>query len=142
MRSDFAASLAQLTAEKGLGRDDLMVMVEAAIASAYKKDDLEYADVVVTVDRATGDEHVKRRYLIMDDDDIEDDEIQMSPEKARALGLGGLLLNQVFWTLGMSKTTVLHSSMIMATTPLWVLLMFDAFLRNAGLGTATARAAA
>ena len=26
--------------------------------------------------------------------------------------------------------------------PLWALLMFDAFLRNAGLGTATARAAA
>jgi asparagine synthase (glutamine-hydrolysing) len=26
--------------------------------------------------------------------------------------------------------------------PLWVLLMFDAFLRNAGLGAATARAAA
>src|SRR5690606_9487929 len=32
-------------------------------------------------------EVVKRRYLVMDDDDIEDDEIQISPEKARALGL-------------------------------------------------------
>ena len=39
------------------------------------------------------------------------------------LGLGGITVNQVFWTLGMSRTTVVHSSMIMATTPLWVLLI-------------------
>lgn len=38
------------------------------------------------------------------------------------LGIGGITVNQVFWTLGMSRTTVIHSSMIMATTPLWVLI--------------------
>ena len=40
-----------------------------------------------------------------------------------ALGLGGITTNQVFWTLGVERTTVIHSSMIMATTPLWVLLI-------------------
>ncbi len=35
MRSDFTASLAQITAEKGLQKDELMEMVEAAMAAAY-----------------------------------------------------------------------------------------------------------
>jgi drug/metabolite transporter (DMT)-like permease len=33
------------------------------------------------------------------------------------------VLNQFCWTVGVALTTVLHSSMIMATTPIWVLLM-------------------
>ncbi len=40
-----------------------------------------------------------------------------------ALGLFGMVMNQFFWTIGVSQTTVVHSSMIMATTPIWVLLM-------------------
>lgn len=40
-----------------------------------------------------------------------------------ALGVLGMSLNQFFWTIGVARTTVIHSSMIMATTPLWVLLM-------------------
>lgn len=39
------------------------------------------------------------------------------------LGIGGITMNQLFWTLGTARTTVVHSSMIMATTPLWVLLI-------------------
>jgi drug/metabolite transporter (DMT)-like permease len=40
-----------------------------------------------------------------------------------ALGVVGITMNQFFWTLGVERTTVIHSSMIMATTPLFVLLM-------------------
>jgi drug/metabolite transporter (DMT)-like permease len=43
-----------------------------------------------------------------------------------ALGFGGITMNQVFWTFGTSRTTVVHSSMIMGTTPLWVLLIAGA----------------
>jgi drug/metabolite transporter (DMT)-like permease len=39
------------------------------------------------------------------------------------LGVLGMTLNQLFWTIGVARTTVVHSSMIMGTTPLWVLLM-------------------
>lgn len=39
------------------------------------------------------------------------------------LGVGGIAMQQMFWTLGVARTTVVHSSMIMATTPLWVLLI-------------------
>ena len=87
MKNDFVIAIAQLSAEKNLDAETVYAAVESALASAYKKDDLEYADIEVTVDRATGDEHVKRRYLVMDDDDIEDDEIQMSPERAKTMGI-------------------------------------------------------
>ncbi len=42
------------------------------------------------------------------------------------LGVGGITLNQFFWTFGVARTTVVHSSMIMGTTPLWVLLIAGA----------------
>jgi drug/metabolite transporter (DMT)-like permease len=40
-----------------------------------------------------------------------------------ALGFIGITMNQLFWTLGVARTTVVHSSMIMATIPVWVLIM-------------------
>jgi drug/metabolite transporter (DMT)-like permease len=39
------------------------------------------------------------------------------------MGVFGMTLNQFFWTIGVARTTVVHSSMIMATTPLWVLVL-------------------
>lgn len=39
------------------------------------------------------------------------------------LGIGGMVGNQFFWTLGIARTTVVHSSMIMGTVPVFVLLM-------------------
>ncbi|MDE3197176.1 MAG: DMT family transporter [Acidobacteriota bacterium] len=39
------------------------------------------------------------------------------------LGIGGTVGNQFFWTLGIARTTVVHSSMIVATVPVWVLAM-------------------
>ena len=56
MRSDFSASLAQLTAEKGLQKDELIEMVEAAMVSAYKKDFAgnEEKNIVVRMEPQTG----------------------------------------------------------------------------------------
>ena len=88
MKNDFVIAIAQLSAEKNLDAETVYAAVESALASAYKKDDLQYADIEVRIDRATGDDQARRRYEIMDDDDIEDDEIQMSPERAKTLGLG------------------------------------------------------
>ena len=87
MKNDFVIAIAQLSAEKNLDAETVYAAVESALASAQKKDDLQYADIEVRIDRATGEDHARRRYQIMDDDDIEDDEIQMSPEKAKHLGL-------------------------------------------------------
>ncbi|MDP9169080.1 MAG: DMT family transporter [Acidobacteriota bacterium] len=39
------------------------------------------------------------------------------------LGVAGITMNQFFWVMGTARTTVVHSSMIMATIPVWVLMM-------------------
>ncbi|MFN8638003.1 MAG: transcription termination factor NusA [Dehalococcoidia bacterium] len=79
-------AIAQLSAEKNLDADTVFGAVEAAMASALKKDDLQYAELEVKIDRRTGNIDLWRHYTVMDDDDIEDDEIQVSPERARAMG--------------------------------------------------------
>ncbi len=86
MKNEFVTAIAQLSAEKNLNADTVFEAVEAAMASAFKKDDLQYADIAVKIDRETGDIHAWRLYEVMSDDDIEDDEIQVSPERARAMG--------------------------------------------------------
>ncbi len=79
-------AIAQLSAEKNLDADTVFGAVEAAMASALKKDELQYAELEVKIDRRTGNIDLWRHYTVMDDDEIEDDEIQVSPERARAMG--------------------------------------------------------
>ena len=86
MKSDFIIAIAQLSAEKNLDSKTVFEAVEAAMASAFKKDELQYADIEVKIDVASGDIQAWRRYLVMPDDDIEDDEIQVSPERAKTMG--------------------------------------------------------
>src|SRR5690554_576968 len=86
MKNEFVLAINQLSAEKNLDADTVFAAVEAAMASALKKDELQYADVEVQIDRDSGDIRSWRRYEVMDDDDIEDDEIQVSPERAREMG--------------------------------------------------------
>jgi transcription termination/antitermination protein NusA len=86
MKNEFVLAINQLSAEKNLEADTVFAAVEAAMASALKKDELQYADLEVKIDRDTGDITSWRLYEVMDDDDIEDDEIQVSPERAREMG--------------------------------------------------------
>ena len=85
MKSDFIIAIAQLSAEKNLDSKTVFEAVEAAMASAFKKDDLQYADIEVKIDVQSGDISAWRRYLVMADEEIEDDEIQVSPERAAEL---------------------------------------------------------
>ncbi|MDA1010208.1 MAG: transcription termination factor NusA [Chloroflexi bacterium] len=89
MKNEFVIAITQLSAEKNLDSDTVFSVVEAAMASALKKDDLQYADLVVKINRASGDIETYRRYVVMDDDEIEDDEIQASPERAARMGFPG-----------------------------------------------------
>ncbi|MGE0228008.1 MAG: transcription termination factor NusA [Dehalococcoidia bacterium] len=86
MKNDFIIAIAQLSAEKNLDSRTVFEAVEAAMASAFKKDELQYADIEVKIDPQDGDIEAWRRYLVMPDDEIEDDEIQVSPERAREMG--------------------------------------------------------
>ena len=85
MRSDFAASLAQLTAEKGLQKDELIDMVEAAMVSAYKKDFAgnEEKNIVVRMDQASGAARVFEVHEVVEE--IEDPLNQITLADARKL---------------------------------------------------------
>jgi transcription termination/antitermination protein NusA len=83
MRSDFTASLAQITAEKGLQKDELMEMVEAAMAAAYKKDFAgnEEKNIVVRMDPQSGSARVFEIKDVVEE--VEDPNLQITLDEAR-----------------------------------------------------------
>ena len=86
MSENFVTAIKQLSKEKNLDPDTVFSAVEAAMASAFKKDELQYANLEVEIDKETGEINITRIYQVIDDDDIEDDEIEVSPERATEMG--------------------------------------------------------
>jgi N utilization substance protein A len=62
MKNDFIIAIAQLSAEKNLDSKTVFEAVEAAMASAFKKDELQYADIEVKIDAQDGDIQAWRLY--------------------------------------------------------------------------------
>ena len=88
MRSDFSASLAQLTAEKGLQKDELIEMVEAAMVSAYKKDFAgnEEKNIIVRMEPQSGAPTVYEVFDVVEE--VEDSNLQLTLDEARKLDAG------------------------------------------------------
>ena len=86
MSENFVTAIKQLSKEKNLNPDTVFSAVEAAMASAFKKDELQYANLEVEIDKETGEIKITRIYQVINDDDIEDDEIEVSPERAVEMG--------------------------------------------------------
>ena len=86
MQNDFVIAISQLSAEKNLDRERVFEAVEAAMASAYKKDELLYAEVEVKIDIDSGDITAWRVWEVREDADIEDDELQVTPARAAEMG--------------------------------------------------------
>ena len=95
MKNEFVAAITQLSAEKNLNSDTVFVAVEAALSSSFRKDDLQYASIETKIDRITGDISAWQTWAILDDDEIEDDEIELSPERAKELGFGELEIGSI-----------------------------------------------
>ena len=89
MKSEFVTAISHLSAEKNLDASTVFEAVEAAMASAYKKDELQYAEIEVRIDAESGDISAWRVWDVLPDEEIEDDEIQVSPERAAAMGHAG-----------------------------------------------------
>ncbi len=89
MKNDFVLAISQLSAEKNLDQTKVFEAVEAAMASAFKKDELLYAEVEVKIDIVTGDIDAWRVWEVREDDEIEDDELQVTPERATEMGWPG-----------------------------------------------------
>jgi len=80
-RNDFLAAITQLAAEKNLPKEVVFEAVEAALASAHKRDELATKDVVVKIDEDTGGTRVFTRMTVAEE--IEDEETQITLEEAR-----------------------------------------------------------
>jgi len=83
MKSDFLMAITQLAAEKNLPKEMVLEAVEAALASAYKKDNLATSNVVVRIDRESGAVRVYTRKTVVEE--VTDPRIEMTPKEARAL---------------------------------------------------------
>ncbi len=80
-KNDFLAAITQLAAEKNLPKEVVFEAVEAALASAHKRDELATKDVVVKIDEETGGTRVFTRMTVVEE--IEDEETQILLEDAR-----------------------------------------------------------
>ena len=72
-----------LAREKNVAKDIVFASLESALASATKKRIHDDADVRVTIDRETGDYESYRRWLVLPDAEVENDEAQMGIIDAR-----------------------------------------------------------
>ena len=84
MKSDFLIALTQLAAERGLPKEMVLGAIEAALASAYKKDNLAAEqNISVRLNPASGDIRV---FVLMDVvEDVEDDKTELNLEGALKL---------------------------------------------------------
>jgi N utilization substance protein A len=83
MKSEFMIAITQLAAEKNLPREVILEAMEAALVSAYKKDsDLE-GEIVVEIDRETGDHRVYQEHTVASE--VEDPHVQISIQDAKKI---------------------------------------------------------
>ncbi len=74
-----------LAREKNVAKDIVFGALESALASATKKRIHDDADVRVTIDRETGDYESYRRWLVMPDEEVVNDEAEMGIIDAREI---------------------------------------------------------
>ncbi|HEY7270583.1 MAG TPA: transcription termination factor NusA, partial [Dehalococcoidia bacterium] len=82
-KNDFLTAITQLSAEKNLPKEVVFDAVEAALASAYKKDALANANLVVKIDYNTGGFRTFMQKAVVEE--VEDDKIEMTLAEAREL---------------------------------------------------------
>ncbi|MBI9012783.1 MAG: transcription termination/antitermination protein NusA [Clostridiales bacterium] len=86
MKSELLNALDQIEKEKGISKEILFETIEAALITAYKKNFSETAqNVIVNMDRTTGEYEVFARYIVVHDDDFEDDKVQIIVEEAKKI---------------------------------------------------------
>jgi N utilization substance protein A len=81
LKNDFLTAITQLAAEKNLPKEVVFEAVEAALASAYKKDALANANLVVRIDGGTGGVRVFAQRSVVEA--VEDDKTEIELEEAR-----------------------------------------------------------
>jgi N utilization substance protein A len=83
MKNEFITAITALAAEKNLPAATVLEAVEVALASAYKKDELATANVVVKINPEDGGMSVYAQKTVVEE--VEDGTIEMSLGEARAV---------------------------------------------------------
>ena len=84
MKSDFLIALTQLAAERGLPREMVLGAIEAALASAYKRDNLAASqNISVRLSPGTGDIRVYVLKNVVGD--VEDSKLEMTRAEAKKM---------------------------------------------------------
>jgi N utilization substance protein A len=81
MKNEFLIAMTQLAGDKNLPKEVVFEAVEAALASAYRKDNLASANVVVRIDRETGAVRVFTQRTVTEE--LSDERTEISLEEAR-----------------------------------------------------------
>jgi N utilization substance protein A len=85
-KNDFITAITQLAAEKNLPKEVVFEAVEAALASAYKKDALAGANLVVKIDGGDGGVRVFAQKAVVEvEEDISDEAIEIDLDAAKQL---------------------------------------------------------
>src|SRR3990172_9951904 len=85
-KNESLVAITQLAAEKNLPKGVVFDAVEAALASAFKRDALANSNVVVKIDPETGATQVYTRRTVVEE--LEDAETEVVLEEARRLRPG------------------------------------------------------
>jgi N utilization substance protein A len=83
MKSDFLIAITQIAAEKNLPKEVVLQAVETALASAYKKDSEATGNIVVRIDRDSGNVHVYAQKAVVEE--VEDSRVDIALDEARRL---------------------------------------------------------
>ena len=84
LKNDFLTAITQLAAEKNLPKEVIFEAVEAALASAFKKDDLADTDLVVRIDGGNGGIRVYARKTVVEvEEDIADPKLEIDLDAAK-----------------------------------------------------------
>ena len=83
MKSDFLIAITQIAAEKNLPKEVVLQAVETALISAYKKDSEVTGNIVVRIDRNTGNVHVFAQKAVVAE--VEDERVDISVKEARRI---------------------------------------------------------
>ena len=86
MKNEFIVAITQLAAEKNLPKEVVFEAVEAALASAYKRDSLATSNVVVKIDPETGVTRVYSRKTVVAE--LTDSQTELTVAEAQQLKVG------------------------------------------------------
>ena len=86
MNKELLNAIAYLSKEKGVSSDVICDSLEAVLITAYKKEPDANPTAEVTLDRTTGDYQIRAAKTVVDD--VEDENIEISLDKARLIAPG------------------------------------------------------